>query len=589
MNPFWITFYSYKGGVGRSLALANTAALLVKRGRRVVLIDFDLEAPGLDSFKEFESVAGQAGVVEYVTEFKTSNRAPDINQFVHRCSLEGQLRGQLWIMPAGKKGPTYNACREDIKWAELYESGLGQPFIDNWKAAIARYCQPDYVFVDSRTGLTDVGGICTLHLPDLVVMLFGLNQQNIEGVAAVAKTIRESDLSRLPQIHCVASPVPNLPLDKEGPLAQRLDAAKERVGTKIKSSIRYQYIAALKERLFVLDEDLQFSALVEDYKDLLRSLTDYNRNGLDLLLTQTEDAIQAADTSLIQRLLTVFEEGFPGRAEALMARAKLKKALQDADEAKCLAAEALEADPAYDEAFRWLLAIHRREKDHQGAFALCDALLEHTVRLSPELLYKLHLERGQSAMASEKHAAAVESYQECIRYQFEVFKKPTDPEVTLMLFFNVREAFRRHTHTTDPDRWYSLIRLFEEGGEATSAPLVVQANHWQAMHIPFALTGDREAACEALTKARMAAELLGTAEDIFTVRTYTDVSVKEFLQINDEMLAAIQRGRLWDRMPLPPPAKQSASPKPTPPDSPPAPEADPTLPRRVGRRFNLED
>src|SRR5512144_576399 len=73
MKPFWITFYSYKGGVGRSLALANTAALLVKRGRRVVLIDFDLEAPGLDSFKDFESIAGQAGVVEYVTEFKTTN------------------------------------------------------------------------------------------------------------------------------------------------------------------------------------------------------------------------------------------------------------------------------------------------------------------------------------------------------------------------------------------------------------------------------------------------------------------------------------------------------------------------------------
>lgn len=550
MNPFWITFYSYKGGVGRSLALANTAALLVKRGRRVVLIDFDLEAPGLDSFKDFESIAGQAGVVEYVTEFKSTNRAPDISKFIHRCSLEGQPRGQLWIMPAGKKGPTYNACREDIKWAELYESGLGQPFIDNWKAAIGRHCQPDYVFVDSRTGLTDVGGICTLHLPDLVVMLFGLNQQNIDGVAAVAKTIRESDLTRLPQIHYVASPVPNLPRDKEGPLAQRFAAATERLGTKIKSSIRYQYIAALKERLFVLDEDLQFSPLVEDYKDLLRSLTDYNRNGLDLLLTQAEDAIQAADTSLIQRLLGVFEEGFPGRAEALMARAKLKKALQDSAEAKRLAAQALEADPAYAEPFAWLLAVHRRDKDHQAAFALCDSMLQHTTRLSPERLYDVHLDRGQSAMAAEKYAVAVESYQECIRYKFEVAKNaPTEPEVSLMLFFNLREALRRHTKNLDPDRWYSLISLFEDGGEGTAAPLVIQANHWQAMHIPFALTGDIEAARSALIKARMAAGLLGVAEDIFSVKNYTEVSVDEFVAINDEMTAALAQGRLWDGMP----------------------------------------
>lgn len=555
MNPFWITFYSYKGGVGRSLALANTAALLVKRGRRVVLIDFDLEAPGLDSFKDFESIAGQAGVVEYVTEFKNTNRAPDISKFIHRCPLEGQVRGQLWIMPAGKKGPTYNACREDIQWAELYESGLGQPFIDNWKAAIGRHCQPDYVFVDSRTGLTDVGGICTLHLPDLVVMLFGLNQQNIDGVAAVAKTIRESDLTRLPQIHYVASPVPNLPLDKEGPLAQRLAAATERLGTKIKSSIRYQYIAALKERLFVLDDDLKFSPLVQDYEDLLEELVRYNRNGLDILLTQADEAIKAADTSLIERLLTVFEEVFPGRAEALMARAKLKKALQPQDftEAKRLAAQALEADPAYDEPFQWLMAVHRREKDHQAAFALCDSLLQHTTRFSPERLYDVHLDRGQSAMAAQKYAAAVESYQECIRYKFEVSKKPpTEPEVSLMLFFNAREAIRRHTKAVDPDRWYSLIRLFEEGGEGTAAPLVIQANHWQAMHIPFALTGNLEAARSALIKARMAAELLGVAEDIFTVSNYTEVPVKEFVAINDEMTAALAQGRLWDGMPLPP-------------------------------------
>jgi cellulose biosynthesis protein BcsQ len=550
MNPFWITFYSYKGGVGRSLALANAAALLVQRGRRVVLVDFDLEAPGLDSFKEFESTAGQAGVVEYVTEFKTTNRAPDISKFVHKCRLEGQPRGQLWLMPAGKKGPTYNACRENIKWAELYESGLGQPFIENWKAAIARHCQPDYVFVDSRTGLTDVGGICTLHLPDLVVMLFGLNQQNIEGVAAVAKTIRDSDLSRLPQIHYVASPVPNLPPDKDGPLGQRLAAATERIGTKIKSSIRYQYVAALNERLFALDPDLKYSPLVQDYRNLLSSLTDYNRNGLDLLLTQTDDAIKAADTSLIQRLLTVFEDGFPDRPEALMARAKLKKALQDSAEAKRLAQQALDADPAYDEAFRWLLAIHRREKDYQTALALCDSLLQHTARLSPELCYQVHLDRGQSAMSAENYAAAVESYHECIRYQSEIFKKPApDPEVTLMLFFNVREALRRHTRTVDPDRWYSLIRLFVEGGQATAAPLVIQANHWQAMHIPFALTGDLEAARSALIKARMAAELLGAAEDIFTVKTYTEVSVQEFVANNDEMLAALEQGRLWDGMP----------------------------------------
>jgi hypothetical protein len=65
------------------------------------------------------------------------------------------------------------------------------------------------------------------------------------------------------------------------------------------------------------------------------------------------------------------------------------------------------------------------------------------------------------------------------------------------------------------------------------------------------MVGDRDRAHEVLIKARLAAELLGLAEDIFTVKTYTNVPVKEFLAINDEMLAALEKGRLWDGMPLP--------------------------------------
>jgi MinD-like ATPase involved in chromosome partitioning or flagellar assembly len=45
-----VTFYSYKGGVGRSMALANVADILCRQGARVLMVDFDLEAPGLEQY-----------------------------------------------------------------------------------------------------------------------------------------------------------------------------------------------------------------------------------------------------------------------------------------------------------------------------------------------------------------------------------------------------------------------------------------------------------------------------------------------------------------------------------------------------------
>ncbi len=552
MKPFWTTFYSYKGGVGRSLALANTAALLVQRGRCVVLIDFDLEAPGLDSFNEFRSVAGKPGVLEYVTEFKESNRAPDITRFVHPCELPGPLRGQLFIMPAGKKDAHYNACRANLSWADLYENHHGEQFVENWKAALDNHYHPDNVFVDSRTGLTDVGGICTLHLPDLVVMLFGLNEQNVAGIAAVAKTIRESDITRVPQIHYVASPLPNMPRAKGGPLDTRLAEASTELGTKIESFLRYQPFAALSEHLFVLDPLLDDNPLVRNYNDLLNRLIDYNRNGLDFLIRQARTAVAEGDVA--DRLFTILQEEYPERPEALMARATLRQAAGDFTTAAELARKTLELDPAYTTAFNWLMRQYKKEAKFAAAFELCNSILASTNRLDPDTLLSIHEERGEMAMAIGQYEEA--GYSSVFSLSRASESDTPDPMKIIIHSFNRAESIRRLVREPRPEVWRPIVELFDKTGETTSGPLTLQANRFQAMHIAFAIVGDLARAREALNKSRMAAELLGLAEDIFTVKTYVNVPVRDFIAINDEMLAALDKGQLWDGMPLPAPAPE---------------------------------
>ena len=68
------TFYSYKGGVGRSMALANVADILARRGLRVLMIDFDLEAPGLEQFFPINQagVRRNLGLLDLVLSFKNS-------------------------------------------------------------------------------------------------------------------------------------------------------------------------------------------------------------------------------------------------------------------------------------------------------------------------------------------------------------------------------------------------------------------------------------------------------------------------------------------------------------------------------------
>src|SRR6516162_7516215 len=73
------TFYSFKGGVGRSMALANVAELMYRRGLRVLIVDFDLEAPGLERFFDTrqeataigrEDVLAARGMIDMVLSYK---------------------------------------------------------------------------------------------------------------------------------------------------------------------------------------------------------------------------------------------------------------------------------------------------------------------------------------------------------------------------------------------------------------------------------------------------------------------------------------------------------------------------------------
>src|SRR5207248_3589129 len=84
---YTITFYSFKGGVGRTMALVNVGLELVRRGRRVLLIDFDLEAPGLTTYDVLRQQADQAGVVEYVTEYIRTSQSPDVSRFIYPVDL----------------------------------------------------------------------------------------------------------------------------------------------------------------------------------------------------------------------------------------------------------------------------------------------------------------------------------------------------------------------------------------------------------------------------------------------------------------------------------------------------------------------
>jgi hypothetical protein len=229
-----VTFYSYKGGVGRSMALANVAVWFHMQGLRVVMIDWDLEAPGLESF--FAAGSGErgllqakVGLVDLLSTYKDlflslpkpvpaaaeSTRGSDqVAQFVE--TLEEMLppiahalipiriesaaagNGKLSLLSAGCRNEgrfnDYAQTVQRFDWEEFYADYHGEAYFEWMRRQLLKPGVADVVLIDSRTGVAEMSGVCTRHLADVVVMLCAPNEQNVEGVAAMAKSFTRPDV-----------------------------------------------------------------------------------------------------------------------------------------------------------------------------------------------------------------------------------------------------------------------------------------------------------------------------------------------------------------------------------------------------------
>jgi hypothetical protein len=200
-----VTFYSYKGGTGRSMALANVAWILAANRKRVLVLDWDLEAPGLHRyFRPFlidKYLTSSDGLIDFVMDFADRviapagpGEEPPVDWYVPfanitRYALSVNFRefpspGKIDLIPAGRQGPAYATRVSSFNWQNLYDRLGGGAFLEAVKVHMRR--NYDYVLIDSRTGVSDTAGICTVQMPDALAVCFTYNNQSMEGAAAVA-------------------------------------------------------------------------------------------------------------------------------------------------------------------------------------------------------------------------------------------------------------------------------------------------------------------------------------------------------------------------------------------------------------------
>jgi len=185
------TFYSYKGGVGRTMALANLGHLLAQRHTApVLLVDWDLEAPGLHYY--FPGAPQALGVLDlfeacrdqlqeragrYASETALADAVLDAvrwEQYLVRACDDRPL----WLLRAGRCDGSHAERAAMIDWQALFDACPA--LFRTFARRLARHF--GHVLVDARSGRADCAAICTTLLPTRLVLVFAPNRQNLDGL-----------------------------------------------------------------------------------------------------------------------------------------------------------------------------------------------------------------------------------------------------------------------------------------------------------------------------------------------------------------------------------------------------------------------
>ncbi len=158
--PLVVTFYSLRGGVGRSTALAYTARILAQRRHSVLCVDMDLEAPGLAAIMGCEEAVARdkgqdkgrdKGVVELLLQLEQGDDVDEDDVIDHVVRLSES--DELYLLPAGRPDADY-ARKLRLLDPESWYREQRNPLHRLIDLAGQLPFRPQAILIDARTGLT---------------------------------------------------------------------------------------------------------------------------------------------------------------------------------------------------------------------------------------------------------------------------------------------------------------------------------------------------------------------------------------------------------------------------------------------------
>lgn len=190
-KPAIVTFFSFKGGAGRTTGLVACAITLARRGHRIAIVDLDLEAPGLSTIF-FPDTVENPGVIDYLLEKKIQQRnwplKTDILS-INEQALLGDNGETMRLVSAGTVDDNYLEKLARLDFQNLVDDELPKTLrgLLNELASASRPL--DFILLDARAGFHDIGGLAIADLSHGAVIFGTQSRQSWAGITHVIRRL----------------------------------------------------------------------------------------------------------------------------------------------------------------------------------------------------------------------------------------------------------------------------------------------------------------------------------------------------------------------------------------------------------------
>lgn len=335
-----ITFYSYKGGVGRSTTLASCAAYLAYHfSRKVVILDCDFEAPGFTNFfmEAPSSPINKDGLIEYFVDEETADNI-NLSRYYWQASKQFSGNGEIYVLPAGNLDDTecldgyFNTHRSHylngLTRIDMFSPNVLASQFERLFSLIKREINPDLILIDSRTGFNDIFGLSAFRLSDMVVGFFGNNIQSIPGLNFFLEILKQESAPRLLLVNSIIPATHRY--DREQSFSEYVTNYLEQLSIPMETEERDAQLSV--ETFYISSNDIlnNIGTANEDYRDFQhliqnKAFSDYNLifDRIDEILREISDRdTKETDTPITPPSSQIKEEDNEEKPSELF---KLKK------------------------------------------------------------------------------------------------------------------------------------------------------------------------------------------------------------------------------------------------------------------------